>query len=350
MSENTRLTPVWIVYADGRRLDTEHEGALRRIAVSDRLSGVGVFSLVFQSPELSVRERGFLGLGSRVEIHLGYKDAVEKVFEGDVTGFRTSLSGQGPDRLEVRGAGDLHRLHHGKHCRSFGRKSAAQVIRALAEIHSLRAQVEDFGAVREFSAARDQTDLELVLRLAALYGKEVYAAGGTLYAASEISPRADQIVYEWGKSLADFEAEENILGLVPGYTACGWDWEKNEGFSARARPLDMPLRVGGDSHWSSLVRADLSAWEGLCADSRYLDAEDARASAAALLQKNSFRFGRGRGSGEGNCRLRPGMRVTIKAAGEAFSGEYVADSVCHRFDCSCGYRTDFTLKRNMSPC
>jgi phage protein D len=350
VSENTRLTPVWIVYADGRRLDTEHEGALRRIVVNDRLSGLSVFSLVFESTEVSVRDRGLLGLGSRVEIHAGYKDDVEKIFEGDVTGFQTALSGLGPGRLAVRGAGDLHRLHHGRHYRSFGQKSAAQIIRALAEIHSLRAEVEDFGAVREFSAARGETDLELVLRLAALYGKEVYASGGTLYAASEITPRPDQIVYEWGKSLADFEAEENIQGLMTGCAACGWDSEKSEGFTGRAGPADMPLRVGGDSHWSGLVRANLSAWEGLCADARYLDAEDARAAAAALLQKNSFRFGRGRGSGEGNCRLRPGMRVSIKAAGDAFSGEYIADSVCHRLDYSAGYRTDFTLKRNMSPC
>ncbi|MDR1317587.1 MAG: hypothetical protein LBK13_12015 [Spirochaetales bacterium] len=350
MGENTRLAPVWIVYADGRRLDTGHEGALRRIVVNDRLSGLSGFSLVFQSPEVPVRDRGVLSLGSRIEIHLGYKDAVEKVFEGDVMGFKTSLSGLGPDQLTVKGAGDLHRLHHGKHYRSFGKKTAAQIIRALAEIHSLKAEVEDFGAQQEFCSVREETDLELVLRLASLYGKEVYAAEGTLYAASEITVRQDQIIYEWGKSLMDFEAEESIQGLVPEYTACGWDTEKTEGFSARARPADMPLRVGGASHWSGLVRANLSAWEGMCADPRYRDAEDARVSAAALLQKNSFRFGRGRGSGEGNCKLRPGMRLTIKAAGEAFSGEYIAHSVCQRFDYSSGYRTDFTLKRNMSPC
>ncbi|MDR3200696.1 MAG: hypothetical protein LBT68_04495, partial [Spirochaetales bacterium] len=341
---------VWIVYADGKRLDTEHEGSLRRIVVNDRLSGIGVFSLVFESTEVPVRDKGVLGLASRVEIHLGYKDAVEKVFEGDVLGFRTVLSGTGPDQIEVKGAGDLHKLQHGKHCRSFGKKTPAQVIRALAEIHGLKAKVEDFGTSWEFSAARDETDLDLALRLAAFYGKEIYAADGTLYAAQEITPRPDEIIYEWGKSLADFEAEETIKELVPRYTACGWNSGKNERFTAGASSGDMPLRVGGGSHWTDLVHADLSAWEGFRADSRYRDAEDARICAAALLQKSSFRFGRGKGSGEGNCKLRPGMRVNIKAAGEAFSGEYIADSVCHRFDYGSGYKTDFTLKRNMSPC
>ena len=36
MGENKHLTPVWIVYVDGKRLDTDHEGALERIVIDDR--------------------------------------------------------------------------------------------------------------------------------------------------------------------------------------------------------------------------------------------------------------------------------------------------------------------------
>jgi phage protein D len=42
------------------------------------------------------------------------------------------------------------------------------------------------------------------------------------------------------------------------------------------------------------------------------------------------------------------MRVTVKAAGEAFEGEYVAEAVTHRFSLGGGYTTEFLLKRNMS--
>ncbi len=41
------------------------------------------------------------------------------------------------------------------------------------------------------------------------------------------------------------------------------------------------------------------------------------------------------------------MRVTVKTVGESFDGEYIAESVCRRFDYSDGYTTSFTLKRNM---
>ncbi|MCL1818643.1 MAG: contractile injection system protein, VgrG/Pvc8 family [Spirochaetaceae bacterium] len=350
MSENTRLVPVWIVYADGKRLDTRHEGALRRITVNDRLSGVGTFSLLFDTAEASLRDLGVLSLGSRVSLHLGYKDAVEEVFAGEILGFRTELSGNDSALLEVTGCNDLHRLHHGRHSRSFERKTPAQIIKALAGIYALKTEIEDFGAPKEFTASREETDLEFMLRLAAFSAKEVYAWGGKLYAASEITVRQDEVIYEWGKNLIEFEAEESIRHLVPAVTAAGRDISKNETFTARAGFSDMALSVGGRTAWTDLAAGPVSAWEGYTADARLKDQDEARAAAAAILQRNSFRFGRGRGSGEGNPKLLPGMRVTIKAAGEAFSGEYIAETVCHRFDNSAGYRTDFTLKRNMSPC
>ena len=41
------LVPVWIVYVDGKRLDTDHEGALERIVIDDKLNGVGTGVLEF---------------------------------------------------------------------------------------------------------------------------------------------------------------------------------------------------------------------------------------------------------------------------------------------------------------
>lgn len=42
---NKHLTPMWIVYVDGQRLDIAHEGALQRIVVDDRLNDVGLATL-----------------------------------------------------------------------------------------------------------------------------------------------------------------------------------------------------------------------------------------------------------------------------------------------------------------
>ena len=46
-NENKNLTPVWICYVDGKRLDTSHEGALKKIHVDDLLNSVGQCTLLF---------------------------------------------------------------------------------------------------------------------------------------------------------------------------------------------------------------------------------------------------------------------------------------------------------------
>ena len=44
--ENKTLTPVWICYVDGKRLDTKHEGALKLLKVEDTLNVIGTCSLL----------------------------------------------------------------------------------------------------------------------------------------------------------------------------------------------------------------------------------------------------------------------------------------------------------------
>ena len=88
MGENKHLTPVWIVYVDGKRLDPMYEGALERIIVDDQLDGVGSAVLEFDSGAEQIHDSGTFALESQVSVHLGYKDDCAQVFAGEMTEFR----------------------------------------------------------------------------------------------------------------------------------------------------------------------------------------------------------------------------------------------------------------------
>jgi phage protein D len=77
------------------------------------------------------------------------------------------------------------------------------------------------------------------------------------------------------------------------------------------------------------------------------DSDEAKQLALGMLQSNSYKFMRADGAGEGNYKLRPGARVTIKMVGEPYEGEYMAETVTHHFDHQSGYTAEFTLKRNL---
>jgi phage protein D len=328
-------------------MDVEHEGALRSVRIKDQLNGISSAGIVFDSSEVKVSEKGQIKLGSEVSIHLGYKDEVEEVFSGEATGLRKVLSEGGGEEIEVEVSNVLHRLAHGVHSRSFEEKGVSDIIKGIIEGYSLQAEVEGFGSSQAFASEDEQSDYEYVIKNANGYGKQVYATGNTIYVGSEISVREDEIIYEWGKSLIRFDGEQNIRGLVSGIGYLGWDPLKNESFIGEASLTDIEVKVGGGKDWTGVSKGGKGNYEEVRINQNIKDAEDAKRLAIGTLQKNSYRFSKAAGGGEGNYKLRPGMRVTIKMTGESFDGEYIAWDVTHCFDYREGYKTAFTLKRNM---
>jgi len=347
MSDNKHLTPVFIIYVDGRRLDIEHEGALRSITVIDRLNGISAFSVIFDTANVKVLEEGIFSLESEISIHMGYKDDVEEIFSGEVLAFRGIFSENGTEQVEVTGCNVLHKLNHASHFRSFEQKAPAVIIKGLIDGYSLKAEVDDFGVSMAFQSEENRTDYEYLMDLAESYGKQVYAAGSTIYVKNEISIRQDEVIYEWGKSLISLEAVQNIRDQVSGVDFIGWDNLKNESFIGKTELKDLSVKIGGSKDWTGVSKGGNGNFVETKLDLNCKDTDDAKQLAIGVLQKKSFSFGYAQGMGEGNYKLRPGMRVTVKMIGETFEGEYMAQTVTHRYDARTGYTTAFTLKRNM---
>ena len=345
MSSNKRLVPTCIIYIDGTRINTACEGAFRSVHVTDTLNKVSTCRICFDRTELTEADIKNFTLGSRVSIHLGYKDDLNEVFDGEITVKYVRYEPNNQAVFEVTVLSCLHRLNHAPHCRSFERKTPSQAIKEILSIYNLRADCDDFG--REFPFwSCEETDLEHILALAGKYGRDIHAIGEKVYVKQLMTHKKDDIIYEWGKSLISFEAKANIKEQAKEITILGWDKLKGEGFRNSGKIGEVTQRVGGKKDWSKVSRAEDKEWVETRFDSTVRDMAEAKELALAKLRNKSFKFITAEGNGEGNSKLFPGMYVTVKYVG-GFSGDYIADSVMHEFDVYSGYTTEFYLKRNM---
>jgi phage protein D len=347
MADNKHLTPVAIMYVDGQRLDVEHEGCLREIVIKDMLNGISSFHLVFDTAYTKLADKDLISLESEISIHLGYKDDVEEVFVGDVLRKQALCSEYGTEQYEVSGCNVLHRLKHGEHSVHYEKMTPSAIIKKMIENFSLKAEVDDFGVEAEFSSNDGRSAYDYLLYAANRYGKEFFADKDTIYVANEISIRNDEIILEWGKSLVAFESLLSLKRLLSRYDYVGWDVLKGESFTGGAALEDLPLKVGGDKNWTQVSKGGSGKFTGLVSDMSIADTADAKERAKGILQKNSFWFSQARAKTEGNYKIRPGMRVTLKMIGSKFDGEYIAEEVLHKFNYSDGYTTTVGLKRNM---
>ena len=345
-SENRTLTPVWIAYVDGVRLGTGYEGALKRIYIHDRLDFAGTASLLFGSSPLDFCNDGTFTIGSEVSIYLGYKDDVHEVFAEEVTGFAPRLDEYSAPLMEVKMHSKLHRLNKGTRCASFEHKTPAGIIRDIVQGYNLKADVEDFGPEYNYIEQKNFTDYGYIMYLAGKYGKSVYCHGDTVYVKTEITPTNDNVVLERGKTIIRARTKTDLAAQLSAVTATGWDVMKCGGFTATATMKDVPLKIGGEYSWEDNARGyDPHKVGQLCSGS-FTDENDAMEVARSVLLGRSLQFQNCDARTEGDSRIRPGNRLTVKYLGKQSDGEYLVYSVEHDFSVQNGYFTTCHLKRN----
>ena len=345
-SENKTLTPIWIVYADGARLPWKYDGALRKIRVFERLNSIGTASLVFGMSAPDFDNDDVFCEGSEVSVHLGYKDDVEEVFSGEVTGFAPRLGEYGAPRMEVQIETKLHRLDKGVHAKAFESKTTSRIIEEIITKQNLKAVVEDFGPMHNYTEQRNITDYDYITQLAYKYGKTVWCQGNTIYVKTEITPSDDDVILEWGKSIISARAKTNIIKQLSAATCTGWSMMDCRSFAATATMKDIPLKIGGEYSWEDNSKGyDPKRTEQITTEET-LDEEDAAAVAKAYIQNRSFKFQRCDIKTQGNYHIKPGNRLTVKYIGKQNDGEYLIESMEHTLDIQEGFITKCHLIRN----
>jgi hypothetical protein len=149
-----------------------------------------------------------------------------------------------------------------------------------------------------------------------------------------MSHKKEEIIYEWGKSLTDFQAVEDIKKQSGSVRVIGWNTGKAEGFNSKKSLGDVTQKVGGGKDWTKASKSG-GKWVHNIYDMDASDSKEAEEIALGKLRDMSFQYLRTEGSGEGNAKLSAGAEVTLKYVGKAYSGDYIAEGyvrdIVHRF-------------------
>ena len=121
---------------------------------------------------------------------------------------------------------------------------------------------------------------------------------------------------------------------------------KCSGFTATATMKDVPLKIGGEYCWEDNAKGYDSHKVGQLSSGSFTDEKDAMEVARSVLLGRSLQFQSCEAKTEGNCRIRPGNRLTVKYLGRHSDGEYLVYSVEHSLSVQDGYFTICHLKRN----
>src|SRR3954463_1170381 len=177
------MTPAFAVSLDGKKLQPEEAAAVLGIRVYQTRSGSSAFELVVSDPDLKWQEKPTFTECKEVKIELGAPGKMKKVFDGEVTAWRTELERAGPTVLVLRGMDRSHRLMRGHKTKTYAEASPLDCAQQIASAARLTAGTSagQPAPVRTFRIQANESDFSFLRKMADLEGYLFYVEGSDLH-------------------------------------------------------------------------------------------------------------------------------------------------------------------------
>ena len=344
--DNKKLIPVFIVYLNGTRFSAQQEADVKEIVIIDQVDAPSQFVITMSDMGRKWTDNNDFSIGNEIKIMLGYKDDVEDVINGELTGILPSFKKNSDAIVKIKGNNQLQRLTRGKKTRAFAEMKDIDIIKQIATDSGLKDDIEDIGIEHKFTVQRNQTDYDYLMDMAKMYNCKVWAREGTLFFKPMEDNSDEEVIIEWGKTLLEFHPRLDCKDLITEVETRGWDPEKGVAIVGGSLVDEIKLKVGGDQFGGALVKENFGDYKMIYIDDNIIDQNGADRAALDIISVNSMSYINGTGKCQGNYKIKPGMMIELKELSGRFSGKYYVNTVQHRFAANQGFSTSFKVIRN----
>lgn len=299
-----------------------------------------------RGPDFLYFQRDIVDFGMDIEVQLGAPPA-KTLFQGRITALEADFA---PDRrpaLTVLAEDSLQELRMTRRTRSFMDLSDEEIIRRIAQEHSLQADVALPGPQHKAVAQVNQSDLAFVRERARAVGGEVWVKSGKL-SAKKRQERAggESIDLQYGVNLSAFTVRADLAHQCAELRLTGWDVAGKTAINAAGGPPAISSELNGGTSGAAILEETLFGRKEQIVHMAPLTADEGRALAEALFAERARRFVTGTGLlDSGDPRIAVGAVVNVTDVGPMFGGKYVVVRARHTFDAGNGYRTEFDVER-----
>jgi phage protein D/phage baseplate assembly protein gpV len=323
--------PQVLVEVDGLPLEEAAINELAAVRVRQRLAAPAQCELAFHGPVETDLPRP----GADLRVAVSGHDT--RLFEGEVTAVEHVF---GPDRdysLVVRSYDALHRLRKRHQARAFVQTTVDSVANELAHDVGLDSQAAESGPVWQNIVQHNETDLELLVVLAARCGLYPVIRDGVLHLIT-LEGEGRSVELTLGEELLEARVELNGERAARSVKAMGWDPLRAETHEAEASSPRTGRDIGAE-----VDPTDVGGTGEVTLFGEYASDE---AHAAALAQAELDARAAGEvtfwGVAEGDPELAAGTPVELSGLREELDGTYVLTDVTHTIEGTRGYLTELS--------
>ena len=275
--------------------------------------------------------------GNDLAVEVGPRNDSRSIFAGRVTALEAEYPMGGGAELVVLAEDRLQELRMKRRTRTFEDVTDEDVLRQIAQEHSLTPDLSLDGPTYRTLAQVNQSDLAFIRDRVRSIGAEVWVDGTTLAARPRTDRNGDAIALQYGVNLLAFTARADLAHQVTEIGVSGWDVAAKDAIDEVGDEAAIASELnGGESGSSVLSAAALAERKERIVHGVPLTVAQARSVAEASYRSRARRFVTGSGLADGDARLRAGVTVTLSGLGSLFDGDYYVVRVRHTYNLADG--------------
>jgi phage protein D len=331
---------------DGRQASPEVIDAMLDCTIENSLHLPDVCTLRLHDSAFRWLDAETFREGSRLQV-LGHEEKMshsQPLFNGEVVALEMDLAGHGVPTLVVRCFDRSHRLHRGRHSRSFVQMTDTDIVRKIGGEAGFQVHADSSAQVHDWVFQNNQTNWVFLTERAAQNGFRLYVQGENELFFRKVQDQAqDTVTLDWGSNLRSFRPRTATATQVDEVVVRGWDPKTKQAIIGRCeQPNGLP-QVGERGTGGDLARQAYGRARMVVTDRPVHSQAEADDLARSICDHIGGHFLEADGLCYGQPDLRPGVMVKIDNIGQRFSGQYQVTSTTHTYTPAYGYTTLFSV-------
>jgi phage protein D len=335
---------------------------LLQITVEESLHLPAMFTLVVHNSHLPTTERSqhqpwrhekLFEIGKKVRLGFAasttqdrnFKEDSENILiEGEITAMEVQFNEKSEAPIIIRGYDISHRLHRGRHNRSFLNETDSDIVKKIAsEVGIKIGKIDSSGEPHEYVFQENQTNMEFLRERAALIGFELYVQGDKINFCKPESQNS--LALKWLVDISSFSTRITSAEQVSAVEVRSWDYTQKKLITSTANRERLITETGNKQGSSTSTKFNLNNKppKMIVVDKPVFSAKQADKMAQALCDELGGEFVYADAKAEGNPQIRPGRVVTLDGMGERFNGKYYVTETRH-FYSQRVYTTNFSVR------
>jgi hypothetical protein len=290
-------------------------------------------------------DRQLFDFGKTLAIEGGEGETAARIFNGRIMGLEANYPFTRPPELLVLAEDLFQDLRMTRRSRSFEDVSDSDVIRQIANEHSLQTELDIDGPTYRVLAQVNQGDLAFLRQRARAVDAELWLEDGTLHVQARSRRDAGEVTLTYPTGLKEFSVSADLANQCTALVIGGWDVSSKESIEYEVTDSVITEELQGLESGGSLLQGKLGERKERLVHMVPGNPGEAQYLAEANYREKARRFISGRGYTDGDGRIRVGVSLNLEGLGDMFNGRYYVTEVQHTFDEKNGFRTYFKVER-----